>query len=38
VRQHRFNPVESLEDFVQRLEEEVRVKGAEENGKKMGFL
>jgi hypothetical protein len=38
VRQHRFNPIESLEEFVRRLEEEVRVKGVEEEGRKMGFV
>jgi hypothetical protein len=38
VRQHRFNPIESLEEFVRRLEEEVRVKGVEEEERKMGFV
>ena len=38
ARQHRFNPIESLEDFVQRLEEEVRVKGLDEGERKMGFV
>jgi SpoVK/Ycf46/Vps4 family AAA+-type ATPase len=38
VRQHRFNPIGSLEEFVRRLEEEVRVKGVEEEGRKMGFV
>jgi SpoVK/Ycf46/Vps4 family AAA+-type ATPase len=38
VRQHRFNPIESWEDFVQRLEEEVRVKGLDEGERKMGFV
>jgi hypothetical protein len=38
VRQHRFNPIESLEDFVRRLEEEVGVKGLEKEERKMGFV
>jgi SpoVK/Ycf46/Vps4 family AAA+-type ATPase len=38
VRQHRFNPIKNLEEFVRRLEEEVRVKGVEEEGRKMGFV
>jgi len=38
VRQHRFNPIEGLLDFVQRLEDEVKVKALDESKKRMGFV
>jgi len=38
MRQHKFNPIDTLEEFVKRLKEEIKVKTDKNHTKKMGFL